>query len=392
MSIKRSCRRDGTKEGPPFSFFRNNMKRFSDFHNLSGHELAADESFQAYVLGRDKNEIVFWETFIGMYPEKQAQIEEAAAILKGLSFQRNNTTAEFKESELNRLLFNIGQTPTDVKSLMHERSEPLSERDRPFLSAFSQNRWSRLAASLAGLIILCSALFYIYTSRQDNPVTYQTAYGQNSTFILPDSSVVTLNGNTRLTHSENWNSNKTREVWLEGEAFFEVRNNQKTRFVVHTSRLDVEVLGTKFNVFNRGEKANVVLNSGKVKVKISSETDTSSVLLMPDEALEFHREKNTVSKRQVKAEVLTSWRNKILVFENTPLYKVKEMIENTYGVEVMFSENVDATEELAGTIPTDNLEVLLTVLAKSSNLQITRNNDKIIIDKKDPVSNNPKPK
>jgi ferric-dicitrate binding protein FerR (iron transport regulator) len=223
-------------------------------------------------------------------------------------------------------------------------------------------------------------------------VIYQTAYGQNTTFVLPDSSVVTLNGNTRLTHHETWDNNKIREVWLDGEAFFEVKNNDRTRFVVHTPGMDVEVLGTKFNVFNRDDKVNVVLNSGKVKVKVSSDRDTSSLLMMPNEAVEFYRKDNTLTKRQVKAEVLTSWRNKILVFENTPLYKIKEMIEYNYGVEVIFTENVDATEALAGTIPSDNLEVLLKVLAKSSNLNISRKNNQIIIDKKDPASNNPKPK
>jgi transmembrane sensor len=368
------------------------MKRFSDFQNLDSQELAANESFQVYVLRRDKNEIIFWETFISMYPEKQADIKQAVEILSLLSFRKKNTTPQFKESELNRLLFTIGHTAPDIDPAVLEKSEPFLKRHRSFVNLFNDYSWSRIAASFAGLLILFTASFYIYLSGQDSEIKYQTAYGQNATFVLPDSSIVTLNGNTRLIHHENWDQDNMREVWLDGEAFFEVKNDSKTRFVVHTRGMDVEVLGTRFNVFNRDDRANVVLNSGKVKVKISSESDTSSVLMMPDEAVEFYRKDNTITKRQVKAEVLTSWRNKLLVFENTPLYKIKEMIEYTYGVDVIFSQNVDASEELAGTIPTDNLEVLLTVLAKSSNLHITRNNDEIIIDKKDPVSNNPKPK
>jgi ferric-dicitrate binding protein FerR (iron transport regulator) len=178
---------------------------------------------------------------------------------------------------------------------------------------------------------------------------------------------------------------------LDGEAFFDVKHKsmqQNARFIVHIPGMDIEVLGTKFNVFNRADKANVVLNTGKVKVRIVSKEDTSSVVMMPDEALEFSRKDFTVKKRQVKAEVLTSWRNRVLIFEKTPLSRIGEMIEETYGVDVIFSADVDTKEELEGTVPSEKLETLLTVLAKSSNLHITRQEDQIIISKHDRKTKN----
>ena len=362
------------------------MKSFSDFIAFSSLELATNESFQAYAFRQAEEDILFWEKFISTHPEKQSEIEEAIEILSQLSFKKNNTPSQFKELELNRLLASISGAEQNGPFFLRSENESESAPHPSFWQRISDKRSYRIAASLAGFLVIFSGVsFFISDIFKDPTVTYQTLYGENATFTLPDSSIVILNGNTRLTHQSDWDGNTMREVWLDGEAFFEVKtkgDSEDTRFVVHTPGMDVEVLGTKFSVFNRDDRANVVLNSGKIKLKIASIRDTSSVLMMPDEAVEFFRKDNSITKKQVKAEVLTSWRNKVWVFENTPLSKIREMIEYTYGVEVIFKSNVDVNEELAGTIPSENLEVLLEVLAKSSNLHITRNKNQIIIEKK----------
>jgi transmembrane sensor len=362
------------------------MNGFSDFNDYTSHDFAANESFQSYVIRQRKEDIQFWEDFIRRNPGKQAEMEEAVEILSLLAFKKIKISAGQKELELTRLLFSTGRFEKNKKRIF---SANINEGNANPQHIFD-HQWSRLAASISGLLILFSAVFFFSNrSWKDNTITYQTSFGENTTFILPDSSVVILNGNTRLTHQAGWNGKNKREVWLDGEAFFDVRHkgqSENALFVVHTPGMDVEVLGTKFNVFNREDKTNVVLNSGKVKINIASQHDTSTVMMMPDELVEYFRKDRLITKRQVNAEVLTSWRNKVLVFENTPLYKIRDIIEDTYGVHVIFRSNVDAGEKLAGTIPSDNLDVLLTVLAKSSNLHITRNKDQIIIEKKDPVS------
>jgi transmembrane sensor len=361
------------------------MKSFSDFIAFSCLELAANESFQAYAFRLTEEDILFWEKFISTHPEKQSEIDEAVEILSLLSFQKNNTPSQFKEPELNRLLASISGSEHQESFFLSSEDENELAPHPSFWQRTSDNRSYGIAASLAGFLVVFGAVFFFLKDRLNDPtVTYETKYGENATFTLPDSSIVILNGNTRLSHHSDWDGNTMREVWVDGEAFFDVKtkgDSEDTRFVVHTPGMDVEVLGTKFSVFNRDDKANVVLNSGKIKLKIASSRDTS-MLMMPDEAVEFFRKDNSITKKQVRAEVLTSWRNKVWVFENTPLYKIREMIEYTYGVEVIFKSNVDVNEELAGTIPSENLEVLLEVLAKSSNLHITRNKDQIIIEKK----------
>ena len=363
------------------------MKRFSDFIDFTAEELAANESFQAYVFRTDEKAIAFWNGFMKAHPEKVAEIREASHLLSLLTFRGTKMRTQEKQSELRRLLASLSlhQTKEDGTEKRKGAGYPATWAERLLYIPLT-----KMAAAASAIAVLCCGWFYLSPAGV-REVTYQTGYGEKATYVLPDSSVVTLNGNSRLIHKDDWSDDCAREVWLEGEAFFDVTHKTtrgSARFIVHIPGMDVEVLGTTFNVFNRQDKANVILNTGKVKVRIASKKDTSSVVMVPDEVLEFSRKDLTVTKKRVKAEVLTSWRNEVLIFENTPLSRIGEMIEDTYGVEVIFSEGVDTTEELAGTVPAEKLETLLNVLAKSSNLHITRQHNQLIISKHDPNSKN----
>jgi ferric-dicitrate binding protein FerR (iron transport regulator) len=348
------------------------MNVLSDFLAYTSHDLAANESFQSYFFKQKQEDIDFWEKFIRAHPGKREEITEALELLAFFALKKNIVPAAEKQIVFDELIVSIAAAKNGVN--------PKDSGAHQFFNY----RWSRLAATLSGvLIVVTSVFFFAHNYFEKDQITYHTPYGKNSTFILPDSSVVTLNGNTTLSHASKWNGQTIREVWLDGEAFFDVRHENgggNARFVVHTQGMDVEVLGTKFNVFNREDKANVILNSGKVKVHF--ESDTTTVTMIPDEALEYFRKNKTVTRKQVNAERLTAWRKNILVFENTPLYKITEMIEDTYGLEIVFKGKVDSGAKLVGTIPSDNLDVLLEVLAKSSNLRITKTKDQIIIEQK----------
>lgn len=354
------------------------MNGISDFAEYNSHDLASDESFQSYVFSKNRVDIKFWENFIIQNPGKHADIDAAKELLMLLVFNKSSFSPSEKTVALTRLQSSI------------EGNDGVVTLPLPFLRKIFNYRLAKIAATLTGIVIIFSAVSILSDHFiRDTLITHHTPYGENSNIILPDSSAVVLNGNTTLSYKRGWKQENVREVWLDGEAFFDVKNTQggaNTTFVVHTPGMDVQVFGTKFNVFNRKDKANVVLNSGKVKVKVSTGSDTSYVAMVPDEAVEYSREEQTVTKKHVNAEVLTAWRNKVLVFENTPLFTITDMIEYTYGVEILFSDNVDISEKLVGTVPSGNLDVLLSVLAKSSNLTITRNENQILIGKNNALS------
>ena len=240
--------------------------------------------------------------------------------------------------------------------------------------------WARYAAVVTGVLLLAFA-FWI-TSKTDT-IMEKTAFGETKTVILPDGSTVILNGNSSLQYQTDFHLAEIREVWLDGEAFFSIAHlpeNQK--FIVNTSdNFNVEVLGTTFNVLTREEKTKVVLNTGKIKLNIRPDENTEEHLLMnPGELVEFDNLSTTYIKRKVNPEAHSSWKSKKMIFENTSLSEILLLLEHTYGLEVEVADTSLLSQKVNGTIPTENVEVLLEGLTHVFSLKISRDNQKVIIE------------
>jgi ferric-dicitrate binding protein FerR (iron transport regulator) len=245
---------------------------------------------------------------------------------------------------------------------------------------------SRVAAVFIGILIV-AAVGYLYL--REDTVRYQTEYGQLQVITLPDSSRVTLNGNSTLSYRADW-SNPTdqtgagREIWLEGEAFFEVTeivltSQQKAKFVVHTAQLDVEVVGTAFNVTNRRRATRVVLNSGKVKLHVPVEEQDSIITMEPGDLVAFSEAAHALEQRVVPPEQYSSWKDRQLVFVDTPLRDVITLLEDTYGFRVVLEDPSIAEKKFNGTVSTEQISLLLKALSSTFNLTIQQEDDLITI-------------
>ena len=241
-------------------------------------------------------------------------------------------------------------------------------------------RWAwPIAAAFVGCLLLAGAALWYYG--QNDSVLYRTQFGQTKTVTLPDGTEVMLNANSKLRVPAQWPEDSVREVWLAGEAFFSVRHTADHRkFVVNTSQqLRIEVLGTQFNVNSRDEKATVVLNAGKVKVRWPTQQVQSQRVMKPGDLVEYQLENQRIRQKKVDTTLYTSWRRNLLVFEDTPLEEIARLISNNYGYEVEFKEASLARLQFTGSVPADQPELLLTTLARSFDLDISEADQQITI-------------
>jgi ferric-dicitrate binding protein FerR (iron transport regulator) len=221
--------------------------------------------------------------------------------------------------------------------------------------------------------------------QQGQTITHQTAFGETKKVVLPDSSVITLNANSTLTYASQWNSHKAREVWLEGEAFLHVVKKPgagNAIFKVHTDKLNVEVLGTAFNVNSRRGITRVVLNSGKVQLHTQDATNKGSLVMKPGELVEFSEEANAFTKKIVDPEVYTSWRNHKLLFSDNTLQEIAQVLEDNYGLEILIQDPLLKERKLTGEIPSTDEQTVLEVLCESLNIRYTKNGRKVIFNNK----------
>jgi len=238
--------------------------------------------------------------------------------------------------------------------------------------------WTYRAAAVITLLAAASIIIYWNSFRM---AEYHTDFGERMSITLPDHSQVTLNGNSTLRYNKEWTSEHTREVWIDGEGFFAVQhkeNNQK--FVVHVSgELDVQVLGTKFNVKSREKRSEVMLTEGKVRLDMP-DTQAEPVFLKPGELATMADKK--LSKRTVRQKQYTSWLTYTLLFDRTPLRDVAELLKDTYGLEVTFTEESLQTRELSGEISSARPDDILVAIAETFNLTVDRDGKRVTISSK----------
>ncbi len=233
----------------------------------------------------------------------------------------------------------------------------------------------KIAASIT--IVLAVSLWWFKYSNQLTEV--QTAFGEHRTVTLPDDSQVILNGNSVLKYSGNWDNNSSREVWLEGEGFFSVThtaNNQK--FIVHGSgELDVEVLGTKFNMKTRNDASEVMLTEGKVRLAMGEEQNVKELFLKPGDLATVKNK--DLSTRSVKHHQYTSWVDNKLFFDRTPLRDLATILHDTYGLTVTFENPALEERELSGEISSATADDILYAIAETFDLKVEKEGHAVTI-------------
>lgn len=209
--------------------------------------------------------------------------------------------------------------------------------------------------------------------------TYSTRYGAMQTVELPDGSRVTLNANSTLRVPRDIADSEVREVWITGEGFFSVAKTAPgRRFVVHATHLDVEVLGTRFNVRDRRGKTAVLLDEGKVKLIPTAKPHLQPVLMQPNDYIVVGESDTALHKRRVYPEKYKAWQENKLVFEEASLSQVAQTIEDHYGVKISIISDSIARRRLTGTLPNNDLEVVLQSLAVSCKLRVVKEKNRIV--------------
>jgi len=258
----------------------------------------------------------------------------------------------------------------------HAPARPVGQARAGASAGYRFGRW--LAAACFGLLVVAGGLW----AGKDVVFyhTYDTAYGETRTFVLPDRSQVTLNAHSRLKVPRRFLWAHQREVWLAGEAFFRVaRRPDRATFTVHTPDLRVEVLGTKFNVSQRRGTTRVVLSEGKVKLVAKAGRTVAPLLMQPGDYAELAPARTAFRKKTVKPEHYSSWQDNKLIFEQTPLPEVLQTVEDFYGVRIVLADSTLADRKFTSTLPNNDLDVVLKSLERVFGFEVVREPGQVVL-------------
>ena len=297
-------------------------------------------------------------------PEGRACFDQ---LLQNIELEQNNNLPTTETSK--HIWQRITALALQESNLTDER-KPASGRTLPMWSL----RFGRVAAVVLPLLL---AGWWYFTRSVE--MLHSTHYGQTKSIGLPDGSVVVLNGNSSLKYESKWANYAARQVWLTGEAYFKVTHQANhQRFLVHTRRnYTIEVLGTEFNVNDRQNTTKVVLQSGKIKLTVEQKAAVKSLTMQPGQLVEIDTTLRQMKLNTVKPELFTSWRQQKLVFEGTRFADITTMLRETYNLDVIVADPRLLEEKITGTVPSGNVNELLTALAISLQLKYKQDNNQV---------------
>lgn len=198
--------------------------------------------------------------------------------------------------------------------------------------------WYHIAAAAAVLVCLIG-YFYFVPRTSDAWIVVNTGYQQTQTVELPDGSTVVLNANSELKWQEDLEKAEVRLVEFRGEGFFDITHLEDRPFKVHTNNVDVNVLGTAFNLETRRDYTNVFLKEGKVVLETR---EAESVEMEPGDLVHYNIERKEVRKvRDQDSESALSWREGVFTFKDLTGVQILEKMEDLYGKEFVFDNPTD---------------------------------------------------
>jgi transmembrane sensor len=214
-------------------------------------------------------------------------------------------------------------------------------------SGFSLARIVKVYQKIAAfLLIPVIGLGIIYWVNQYSQPTVQFAEtiaprGQKSQIVLADGTRVWLNSDTKIKYPTNFNENQ-RDVYLDGEAFFEVSKNTSKPFIVHTSGLNVKVLGTKFNVkaYSDENQVETSLFEGKINLMLNNPapSQTAEIEVIPGQSFVYSKTNNKLMPNRFPKEEINGWKKNQLIFKDDTFSNLVRKLERWYDVEVVYDE------------------------------------------------------
>lgn len=229
---------------------------------------------------------------------------------------------------------------------------------------------------IAAVFAVAFGLSYLMIQTlQREDIEMQTVYvpaGQRSLVTLADGTTVWVNGKSTLTFPNRFSS-RTRNVELDGEAYFDVRKNPEKQFIVSTAHQSaIKVVGTKFNVkaYKEADEVITTLVEGKVNFEFNNTSRQPQYIAMAaGQKLIYYSQNGRTELYTTSGERELSWKDGKVIFRQTSLRDALDILTDRYNVEFVIRENVPHDDSFSGTFTNRNLEQILNFIEASSKVR-----------------------
>lgn len=338
-------------------------------------DFLTDESFIKYCLREDPEALMYWEGVLKNQPELADTIHQAESLFMVLALKVDPVE---KEKELEKLKFAI-----ENETFAVDVDTEIPQKIVRFKSKYA---WLSAAAAILiciGVYSVMDVVDYsthvpVYTEASKSEAV-RTKFNERRTLTLPDGSTVLLNGLTELKIDKDYNKNN-RVLWLTGEAHFTVAKNASKPFIVISGKTATTALGTSFKInnYSRSTETSVMLTTGKVSVgTVNGQDVVNHVQLLPGEQVNIDESVNRFSKSTFSIQEVEDWRDRRLVFSMASLEKIRSVLKNIYGVEIITHNQPKKPIAFTGQFTNESLTEVLDAIGFSNHFTYSIKDDKV---------------
>ncbi|WP_114750362.1 FecR family protein [Pleomorphovibrio marinus] len=335
----------------------------SSYHSIE--DLLNDPSFRAWVLEQAKVER--WDKILDQQGDQREKLLQAKEILLALNNEGQDWSSRKQEKLFEKIQFRTKQRQTG-------KPKGKVKLGLFFLLAIALFAGTIWWSHFAGLISPKSTITYVEEAIW---VAKANPKGQKSRIHLPDGSTAFLNAESSIRFRQNFGKSG-REIYLQGEAFFEVAEDKEIPFEVYCDALSITALGTSFNINSFREGITLVqLATGKVMVENNKDQEAPLELNPGEEVVHIYG--NGMEKRSFDIQNAFLWKSGTLLFENTDLDTFVEDLERWYGVEIKIVNPPRDQLQITGKFTEDYLSKVLEAIGYAYGFSYRINQKQVVL-------------
>lgn len=308
--------------------------------------------------------------------------EFVAAYLQGEANEKQvQQSVEWLNNEDNQKVYKQLETINQLTNDLHLLNTfDLQEGKQRVRSKYRKNKlqvisiWVQRIAAVLFIPALLGGIWYYYQQNELRKdilslmVTQEiiTQPGTKTHLFLPDSTEVWLNASSKLRFPSAFAGND-RRIELEGEAYFKVFHNKRKPFIVSTSNLEVEAIGTSFNLCSYSEDLKISTTLENGKIKISDQKNLEKVMFLnPGSQLNYFPFDEIYKSQNVSVMDVIAWKDGVLIFNETPFYEVAAKLGRWFNASIQISDASIANFRFTGTFTSESLDQVLELLTIST--------------------------
>lgn len=264
-------------------------------------------------------------------------------------------------------------------------TEPDGEYHTPFVKKPGRSKLARALAFAACAVIVAGVIWGISKPADNDKIAEVKTLTKKFTerkeqkyLLLPDGTQVWLNAASSLQFPDEFKSDK-REVYLSGEAYFDVKHADKTPFLIHTRNITTTVLGTAFNIRAYTDQKEITVSVTRGKVKVSRD-DKLVAVLTQGKAVKISNITEQVIQKDVAVEIIAGWQQGNLVYDDAPLEDIVKDMQNVFNTEIKIEDTAVFRLSVTTSFSRDmGAEKALDILARLTNKKVVNQNGILII-------------